>query len=672
MARASCIVTISVRSFLPSSPRVLGPYRLSRLIATGGMAEVYEAHRIGPRGFDKRVALKRILPELSNQRELVDMFCDEARIQASLNHPNLVQVLDFGEHDGELFLALEYVDGLSVATLLEGVAARRLRVDLAPALFIALEVLRGLEHVHNARDAKGMPLCLVHRDVSPNNILIGSAGQVKLADFGIVRSASRRSVAPDRLKGKLGYISPEQAQGLRVDRRSDVFSTAVVLAELLLGQPLFDGRGDLDVLNMLCAADLTRLRVYGAHIPDRVHQVLETALALEPRDRFASAAELVPELEAVLRATNPSFGRHDLVEWLASLGLTDLTSGVSRVGVPAPLAAQAEDERTFPGFPRGAAGPRYRVRTSAGTVLGPLGIGTLLEMAATGRLKDDSRIARGDEDFALPTALTEVQGLWGRHPYRFNDPLDRRAARHRIEVESLAAHLFSVCLSRRTGMLVGRSTERQVRIYFERGKPIFSSSTDPSTLLGARLTAEGAISPRDLEEALAGGWSRHEPLGTRLVTSGVLTAEAIDRALAQQLAARLVHLAALRDGELCFMPDARPAMQTITISGRPEALVAGAVLSSHSPEEMARLLVPLWHAPLSAGLGGLELGGLSGASSLMDALDLGEVRREVLRRAEAGASAASLVNEAHGNRERIVLTLGALFVGLVSGALAAG
>jgi serine/threonine protein kinase len=651
----------------------LGPYRLSRLIATGGMAEVYEAHRVGPRGFDKRVAVKRILPHLASEPELVAMFCDEARIQASLNHPNLVQVLDFGEYDGELFLALEYVDGLSVAALLEGIAARRLRVDLAPALFITLEVLRGLEHVHSARDAKGMPLCLVHRDVSPNNILIGSAGQVKLADFGIVRSASRRSTtAPDRLKGKLGYVSPEQAQGLRVDRRSDVFSAAVVLAELLLGQPLFDGRAELDIMNMLCAADLTRLRVYGSHIPDAVHQLLETALALDPRDRFASAGELVPGLEAVLRKTNASFGRHDLVEWLASLGLTDLSSGVNRVGVPAPLAVQAEDERTIVGLARAATGPSYRVQTSAGTVLGPLSTGTLLEMAATGKLRDDTAIARGDEAFALPSALTEVQGLWGRHPYRFNDPLDRRAARHRIEVESLAAHLFSVCLSRRTGMLVGRSTERQIRIYFEQGRPVFSSSTDPSTLLGARLTVEGTISPVDLENALAGGWSRGEPLGARLVSRGLLTEEAVEHALEQQLAVRFGHLAALRDGELCFMPDARPAMPLVTFSERPEALVARAVLGSHSPEEMARLLVPLWHTPLSAGLGGLELGGLSGASSLMDALDLGEVRREVLRRAEAGASAASLVNEAHGNRERIALTLGALFVGLVSGALAAG
>lgn len=657
-----------VRAFGQSSPKSLGPYRLTRLIATGGMAEVYEAHRVGPRGFDKRVAVKRILPQLATEPELVAMFCDEARVQASLSHPNLVAVLDFGEADGELFLALEYIDGLSVATFIEGVRARRMRVDLAPALFIVREVLRGLAHVHDARDDKGMPLGLVHRDVSPNNVLIGSAGQVKLADFGIVRSEGPRRLAPltspERLKGKYGYVSPEQAQGLRVDCRSDVFSAAVVLAELLLGQPLFDGRSEFAVLNMLCAGDLTRLRVYGAHIPDAVHQLLETALALGPRDRFASAAEFAHAIDAVLRSTDPSFGRHDLVDYLAALGLTDLQSGMRPVSVSPPMA---EDERTVPGLSAGSVGPRYRMRTASGTVLGPLGVASLLEMAATGRLKDDSSIARADGDFVSPGALPEIQGLWGRHPYRFNDPLDRRAARLAIEVESLAGHLFSVCLGKRTGLLVARTRERQIRVYFDAGVPIFSSSTDPSLLLGTRLTAEGLVSPALLEAELGRGWVKGEPLGARLVSRGVLSQEILDRALTQQLVARLTRVTQMRDGELCFIPDAKPAMPAIVTGRAAEALVTHAVLSGYSPEEMGRLLVPLWHVPLSVGFSGRA----NGQRGFMDSLGLSGLRREVLRRAEAGASAASLVNEAGGDRERIANVLGALFVGLVSGALAA-
>src|SRR5687767_3967016 len=213
----------------PRLPRV-GAYEIERLLGTGGMAEVFAAHRVGPHGFAKRVALKRILPQLAADRRLVAMFCDEARIQSQLSHPNLVQVLDFGEHDGQLFMVLEYVDGLSCSELIARVAARRTTVDVGPALYIVREVLEALEYVHSAVDERGRALGIVHRDVAPSNILLGKMGDVKLGDFGIVRSAAiDQRTAPGELKGKVGYCSPEQALGTRVDARSDLFSIGVVL-----------------------------------------------------------------------------------------------------------------------------------------------------------------------------------------------------------------------------------------------------------------------------------------------------------------------------------------------------------------------------------------------------------------------------------------------------------
>ena len=182
------------------------------------MAEVYVAQRAGPRGFAKRFAVKRILPELSQDARFVAMFCDEARICAALCHPNIVQVVDFGEANGELFMAMEFVDGVSLARLLRSVSARRERFPRAIALHIAHEVLRGLAFAHEAQDEHGRPLGIVHRDVSPGNVLIGRAGDVKLGDFGIVRSefVDRRTY-PGELKGKVGYMSPEQVMGTDVD-----------------------------------------------------------------------------------------------------------------------------------------------------------------------------------------------------------------------------------------------------------------------------------------------------------------------------------------------------------------------------------------------------------------------------------------------------------------------
>ncbi|HYQ14640.1 MAG TPA: serine/threonine-protein kinase, partial [Polyangiaceae bacterium] len=208
----------------------LGDYEVVRRIATGGMAEIYEARRPGPRGFAKRVALKRILPELAMDDRLVRMFCAEARVHAALTHPNLVSVLDFGEADGELYLVMEYVDGVSLSEVLKALAARKQAIGLGPALHIGRELAAGLAYAHQFRDENDAPLGLVHRDVAPSNILLGRAGEVKLTEFGMVHSTwSDVHTAPGELRGKLGYISPEQAQGQRVDARSDLFSLGVVI-----------------------------------------------------------------------------------------------------------------------------------------------------------------------------------------------------------------------------------------------------------------------------------------------------------------------------------------------------------------------------------------------------------------------------------------------------------
>ena len=175
------------------------------------MAEVYEARRPGPRGFAKRVALKRILPQLAMDQRLVRMFCAEARVHAALAHPNLVSVLDFGEADGELYLVMEYVDGVPLSEVLRAVVARKRCIELGPALHIAREVAAGLAYAHQYRDDDDAPLGVVHRDVAPNNILLGRAGEVKLTDFGIVHSTwSDVRTAPGELRGKVGYVSPSR------------------------------------------------------------------------------------------------------------------------------------------------------------------------------------------------------------------------------------------------------------------------------------------------------------------------------------------------------------------------------------------------------------------------------------------------------------------------------
>ena len=311
---------------------MLGPYELGERLGLGGMAEVFVAYRAGPHGFAKKVALKRILPELAQDPRFVAMFCDEARISAPLCHPNIVQVIDFGESQGELFMAMEYVEGVSLAKLLRYVSGRRERFPLGAALFIAHEVLSGLAFAHHACDENGNPLSIVHRDVSPGNVLIGRAGDVKLADFGIVRSAYvDRRTYPGELKGKVGYMSPEQVMGVEVDPRSDLFTVGIILAEMLIARPLFSGQNEFDILTKIYEADLSALDKYGADLPPGVRDLLHQALAKAPADRFASARDFADAIRRLAVASQQTLDDAELVPWLSALGVLPSRSGTHEV-----------------------------------------------------------------------------------------------------------------------------------------------------------------------------------------------------------------------------------------------------------------------------------------------------------------------------------------------------
>jgi len=307
---------------------MLGPYLLGDRLGLGGMAEVYVAHRAGPRGFAKRFAVKRILPELAQDARFVAMFCDEARICAALCHPNIVQVVDFGESQGELFMAMEFVDGVSLARLLRTVSTRRERFPPGIALHIAHEVLRGLAFAHDAHDEHGRPLGIVHRDVSPGNVLIGRAGEIKLGDFGIVRSefVDRRTY-PGELKGKVGYMSPEQVMGTDVDPRSDLFTVGIILAEMLLARPLFSGQNEFEILTNIYEANLNVLDRFAEELPPPVLRTLHKALSRDPLLRFQNATEFGGALRDIARELDVPLGEGEIVPWLSGLGILPSRSG---------------------------------------------------------------------------------------------------------------------------------------------------------------------------------------------------------------------------------------------------------------------------------------------------------------------------------------------------------
>ncbi|HZJ53401.1 MAG TPA: serine/threonine-protein kinase, partial [Myxococcaceae bacterium] len=275
-------------SLAPGTP--VGRYVIRRKLAEGGMAEIFLAQSHGPEGFEKQVVIKRIRSVLADDPSFVQMFIAEARVASKLNHANVVHIFDFDRHEDSYYLAMEYVRGKSLAELHR--RARALQRPFTPVLAaqICLEVARGLAYAHRLTE-HGQPLGLVHRDVTPHNVLVSYEGAVKLTDFGIAKASNRASTA-GMLKGKFAYMAPEQARGESVDPRTDLFALGITLWELLTGARLFDGESDLAVLRAVQEREIVSPSSLSRAVDPALAEVVMTALQRDPARRFQSAPEL--------------------------------------------------------------------------------------------------------------------------------------------------------------------------------------------------------------------------------------------------------------------------------------------------------------------------------------------------------------------------------------------
>ncbi|MEZ4367912.1 MAG: protein kinase [Kofleriaceae bacterium] len=271
-----------------------GKYTLLRKVGAGGMAEVFLARTAVAQGLAKTLVLKKIHPAYARSRQFVTMFVDEAKIALGLNHPNIVQVFDFGAVDDTYFLAMEHVEGLDLLRLLQDCAAQRRRIPYGLSCYVVQQVAKGLDYAHRKADEFGDPLGIVHRDISPQNVLLSWDGAVKIVDFGIARA---RDVHEEEgvIKGKFAYMSPEQARGEPVDCRSDVFAAGIVLYELVCARPLFTGKGK-EALEMVKAGAIPPPRQYAPELPETLEKTILRALAFDRNDRYATARDLQSDL----------------------------------------------------------------------------------------------------------------------------------------------------------------------------------------------------------------------------------------------------------------------------------------------------------------------------------------------------------------------------------------
>jgi serine/threonine-protein kinase len=490
-------------------------YKLGERIAAGGMAELFRAEPVEGR-YDGPIVLKRMLPALASEPDFVAMFIEEARICTHLDHPNIVKVHDFDASDHGLFLVMEMVDGPDLLAVISQCA--RLERTLPPevAAYIACHVLEALDYAHRASAPNGAPLRVVHRDVSPSNVLLTRRGHVKLADFGIARASSlgrTREIAQGTLKGKFGYMSPEQVRGEPLDGRSDVWSMGIVLAEMLMAKRLFSAPEDFELLLMVRRGDLSRLDEYGKHIPPSLDAIIRKALTVDLDQRFASAGAF----------------RDELAEFLAS----------SRRRTGASYLAELMKELEQDGGALRPFSPAARATTSALTLSGTQtkhSRRAVSEAAELGRIE----FKAGNR---APSVAEPSAPLPQRARRAVTSPPEGTLAPGRV-----VDLLCGIARDRRTGALLLQSGDQFKEAWFHEGHPVFVASNVPEDRFGEFLVRRGMLGRDQLDRVLGVLDRFNGRMGQALVSLNLIEPVDAVRLLAAQVAAKLITGCAWQEG----------------------------------------------------------------------------------------------------------------------------
>ncbi len=579
-----------------------GPYVLDTRIAVGGTAEVYLAHPTDPRAEPQRLVVKRLLPNFAIEAEGRTMFEREAHLHQAVEHENVVTVFGAGTtEDGEPYLAMEYVDGCDLYRLLRRTKQEGQTLPVRLCVFIMCEVLRGLESVHGALDKSGVPMGIIHRDVTPSNLYLSREGHVKLGDFGIARSTTRSTLRSEQsavLKGKFGYLAPEQVAGEAFDHRADLFSLATVLAEALLGKPLFPGSGQLAVLLAIRDCRIDALTEIRGGLPPGLFEVLEKALAREPGQRYQTATGLAAALERF--EPDDVTARAELaarVAWVISNPSTDAMAAV-RESIRAIRAAAAEtdaadgaeEKKTAPAPPRateelvldlgddsdledvedddspfgrktGEYGqlPSF-VETSVGTRHGPWTFARLIEACVTGQIGPGDKVdfmGRGMvrleeiDELArfLPPASATTNKLAGPGKPDFTLDLTPASLLSSL-LQVLGGHLTGVLFAERPAGEAGGGARKE--LYFIEGKLNHVASSDATELLGEYLVRRGKLAREELDLALAVLPRHNGRMGDTLISLGLVGSVDIFRAIRDQGRDRVADLFLWRGGTLTF------------------------------------------------------------------------------------------------------------------------
>lgn len=546
-------------------------YLLERRLAVGGMSEVFLARPREGGLSAQRVVIKRLLPELVEDDAIRSAFELEAKLHAGVRHKNVVSFLDYGTYAGEPYIVMELVEGVDLSRIMRRASAEGRDLSVGMGVYVARELCAALGCVHgNHAEGLGMPR-VVHRDVTPTNVLVSSRGEVKLADFGIARFLGRDpSIA---LKGKYAYLAPEQVSGDEFDHRADLFAVGVVLSEMLIGGPLFPGAGQLAVLLAIRDARIDRLRAAKDKLPSGLFEVLERTLARDPNDRYATAFELSL---ALARFELPSRGaaRAELTGWvsyasdsasaakqlegavLETRALAAEARRLARVRDESPCSAPPSGRATLPEEPVGC-------RLKQGANVRDVGLPKVIEMLVTGQLDGLAEVDLGDgfhpiasiamlARYLAPNTVTTRRVEGPGVPDFFGE----------LSPHGLAEALAWIARRRETGVLFAdqKGPEKpRTELYFAQGKLILATSSEPSTLLGEHLVAQGIIDRSELDLAVLVMHRYNGQLGDTLIALGLAEPLEVFQAIKSQGRGRVKALFQWTHGQLSFYRGVEPA-----------------------------------------------------------------------------------------------------------------
>jgi serine/threonine protein kinase len=324
-------------------PTRFGKYLLVEKLATGGMAQLYRAKIIGVEGFEKFIAIKQILPHLAHEEELITSFIDEAKLAALLNHQNVVQIYDFGSMENSYFITMEYLFGRDLRAVNAKAREKGSPVSLENALYLISKVCAGLDYAHKLKDFQGKSLNIIHRDISPQNVFLTYEGDVKIVDFGIAKAASQSTITQvGMIKGKVAYMSPEQAAGKVIDHRSDIFATGILLYELVACRRMFQGDDTLQILSKVREAEFTPLGTLKGGLPEKLYDIVAKALTKEPEDRYQSLADMQADIEECIFRLNLRPSGRSMAEYLKLLFAEDIEAEGKRMADAAGAGAASD------------------------------------------------------------------------------------------------------------------------------------------------------------------------------------------------------------------------------------------------------------------------------------------------------------------------------------------